>query len=161
MRQKTSFCVRNVVDLYPVWVLPCCVFSVRVSVCPACACFLCVSVCVCACVCACLCVSPVCRRKRPPCARSKRSRVCRQHAHMCFNMCEWCQYTRGRFERTHGEQGGHSPDRTSHFHRENKQTWAFLEHLNPMSGSCLIANFLLTMRRPRRVITCPREVHRK
>ena len=23
------------------------------------------------------------------------------HAHMCFNMCAWCRYTRGRFERTH------------------------------------------------------------
>ena len=33
------------------------------------------------------------------------------------------------------------------FHRENKQKWTFLEHLNPMLGSCLISNFLLTMRR--------------
>ena len=33
---------------------------------------------------------------------SKRPRVCRHHAHMCFNMRAWCQYTRGRLERTHG-----------------------------------------------------------
>ena len=32
----------------------------------------------------------------------KRHRVCRHHAHMCFNMCAWCRYTRGRFGRTHG-----------------------------------------------------------
>ena len=36
-----------------------------------------------------------------PCVRSKRPRVCRQHAHMCFNMCACCRHTRGRFERTH------------------------------------------------------------
>ena len=32
----------------------------------------------------------------------KRSRVCRLHAHMCFNMWTWCRYTRWRFERTNG-----------------------------------------------------------
>ena len=35
--------------------------------------------------------------KTPPCAHSKRPRVCRHHAHVCFNMCAWCRYTRGRF----------------------------------------------------------------
>ena len=35
----------------------------------------------------------VCRFKTAPCVRSKRPRVCRHHAHMCFNMCAWCQYT--------------------------------------------------------------------
>ena len=51
--------------------------------------------------------------KTPPCVHSKRPRVCRHHAHMCFNMFAWCRYTRGRFEwthdgrfvHTHGEQG--------------------------------------------------------
>ena len=38
----------------------------------------------------------------PPSFRPKRFRVCRHHAHMCFNMWAWCWYTRGRFERTHG-----------------------------------------------------------
>ena len=33
----------------------------------------------------------------------KRPRVCRHHVHMCFNMYAWCRYTRGRFERTHGD----------------------------------------------------------
>ena len=47
--------------------------------------------------------APVCRFKMPPCVRSKRLRVCRHHAHMCFNMTAWCQYTRRRFERTHGD----------------------------------------------------------
>ena len=45
---------------------------------------------------------PVCPLKTPPCVDSKRPRVCRHHAHMCFNMWAWCRYTRGRFERTHG-----------------------------------------------------------
>ena len=31
----------------------------------------------------------------------KTFRVYRHHAHMCFNMCAWCRYTRRRFERTH------------------------------------------------------------
>ena len=69
----------------------CCVFSVRV-----CACFLCV------CVCVSVCVTPVCRFKTPPCVPTKRPCVCRHHAHTCFNMCAWCQYTRGRLKRTHG-----------------------------------------------------------
>ena len=52
--------------------------------------------------------------KTPPCAHSIRLRVCRHHAHMCFNMCAWCRYTRVRFECTHGgvfesTHGGSSP----------------------------------------------------
>ena len=43
----------------------------------------------------------LCRFKTSPCGRSKRPRVDPHHAHMCFNMCAWCRYTRGRFERTH------------------------------------------------------------
>ena len=38
----------------------------------------------------------------PPCVHSKRPHVCWHHAHMCFKMCAWCRYTRGRFERTCG-----------------------------------------------------------
>ena len=41
--------------------------------------------------------------KTPPCVHSKRPRVCRHHAHMCFNMFAWCWYTWRRFERTHGD----------------------------------------------------------
>ena len=29
----------------------------------------------------------MCRFNTPPCVHSKRPRVCRQHAHTCFNMC--------------------------------------------------------------------------
>ena len=56
--------------------------------------------------------APVCRFKTSPCVPSKRLRVCRHHAHMCFNMCAWCRYTRTRAwcrqtrrrsERTHGD----------------------------------------------------------
>ena len=41
--------------------------------------------------------------KTCPCVRSKPLRLYRHHAHMCFNMCAWCRYTRGRFQRTHGD----------------------------------------------------------
>ena len=41
--------------------------------------------------------------KTPPCVHSKRPRVCRHHAHMCFNMWACCRYTRERLERTHGD----------------------------------------------------------
>ena len=86
-------------------------FSVSVSVCW---CGVCVVVCgvvwcgVCVVWCGVVCgvvwhaENPVCRLKTPPCVHSKRPRVCRQHAHMLFNMCAWCRHTRGRFESTHG-----------------------------------------------------------
>ena len=50
--------------------------------------------------------NPVCPFDAPPCVHSKRPRVCRQHAHMLFNMCAWCRCTRGRFERAHGNGFG-------------------------------------------------------
>ena len=60
-------------------------------------------------MCVCVCYGTVTKReknrvdsKTPPCVHSKRPRVCRHHAHMCFNMCAWCRHTRGRFECTHG-----------------------------------------------------------
>ena len=31
--------------------------------------------------------NPCVDSKTPPCVHSKRRRVCRNHAHMCFNMC--------------------------------------------------------------------------
>ena len=43
----------------------------------------------------------VCPFKTCPCVRSERPRVYRHHARMCYHMCAWCRYTRGRFERTH------------------------------------------------------------
>ena len=47
--------------------------------------------------------SPSCvHSKRSSCAFKKRPRVYRHHAHMCFNMCAWCRYTRRRFEPSHG-----------------------------------------------------------
>ena len=88
-------CVRE--GLCVVWGL--CV--VRVGVC------VCVRVCVCVCVCVCLwCVVVFgvwCgTQKKPPCVNSKRPRVYRHHAHMCYHMRAWCRYTQGRFESTHG-----------------------------------------------------------
>ena len=47
-------------------------------------------------------LSSVCPSQKPPCVDSKRPRVYRHHAHMCYHMCAWCRYTRGRFEPTHG-----------------------------------------------------------
>ena len=40
---------------------------------------------------------------KTPCVRSKRPRVYRHHAHMLTHVCAWCPYTRGLFERTHGD----------------------------------------------------------
>ena len=69
-----------------------------------------VSVCCCVSVvfwCVCLCVLgeevTVCALKTPPCVHSKRPRVNRHHAHMCFNMRAWCRYTRRSFKCTHGD----------------------------------------------------------
>ena len=80
-----------------------------------------------------------------------------------FNMSAWCQHTRRRFERTHGDVlRGH----TGEVGREGvvvsfvffigkiSQFGTFLGHLNRMLGSSLIANFLLTLIGPRGVITC-------
>ena len=78
--------------------------------------------------------NPVCPHKTPPCVRSKRPRVHRHHAHMCFNMCAWCRYTRGRIERTHG---------------------------GVLSGHTESSPVLLTKKSPRTVLTCTREVHQK
>ena len=55
----------------------------------------------------CLCVlgeegAPCVRSKRPLSLDSKRLRVYRHHAHMCFNMSAWCRHTRRRFESRHG-----------------------------------------------------------
>ena len=46
--------------------------------------------------------SSVCAFETSPCVRSKRPRVYRHHARMCYHMRAWCRYTRGRFESTHG-----------------------------------------------------------
>ena len=76
--------------------------------------------------------------KKPPCVRSKRPRVYRHHAPMCFNMCAWCRHTRGRFESTHGDvlhghtevfsvphqQHKHTPNthQTHHDHQQHQHT---------------------------------------
>ena len=75
--------------------------------------------------------------KTPPCEHSKRPRVYRHHAHMCFNMCAWCRYKRGRFERTHGDV------------------------LNPHTGSRGSSSVLLTKICSRTVITCFRSSPKK
>ena len=93
--------------------------SVSVSV-SLCLCFrvcmvLCVLCCVVCCVVCCVwwCVARLGTQKKPPCVDSKRPRVYRHHAHMCYHMRAWCRYTRGRFESTEGEKrrerGGGSP----------------------------------------------------
>ena len=48
------------------------------------------------------CVARLGTQKKPPCVDAKRPRVYRHHAHMCYHMCAWCRYTRGRFASTHG-----------------------------------------------------------
>ena len=76
-----------------------------------------VVLCVCVCVFACIAArwkkvkNPCVDSKTPPRVHSKRSHVCQHHAHMCFNVCAWCWYTRGRFESTHGGRFVHTHGR--------------------------------------------------
>ena len=79
----------------------------------------------------------MCPLKTCPCVRSKRPRVYRHHAHMCFNMCAWCRYTRGRFEHTHGHVlNGHtgffSVPHNTHYtpHRTHTTTQDTTQHNN-------------------------------
>ena len=68
--------------------------------------------------------------------------VCAGSTRTCFNMCAWCRYKRARLERTHGDVlGGHT---WGVFSSVKQVFFPFLEHLNRMLGSSLIANFLLT-----------------
>ena len=71
----------------------------------------------------------------PLCVHSIRPRACWHHAHMCFNMCAWCGYTRVRFVCTHGRRVG--------------------IHTRRSSPS------LLTKKRSRRGLTWPREIHQR
>ena len=81
---------------------------VCVGVCGVWSCVVCVVWCVWLCVVWCLLwcgtlKTSVCAFNTSPCVRSKRSRVYRQHAHMDKKMWACCRYTRGHFERTHGD----------------------------------------------------------
>ena len=79
--------------------------SVSVSLCLCLRVVLCVVLCcvLCCVVCVVWCVARLGTQKTPPCVDSKRPRVYRHHAHMCYHMRAWCRYTRGRFESTHGD----------------------------------------------------------
>ena len=57
-------------------------------------------------VCVVWCVARLGTQKKPPCKDAKRPRVYRHHAHMCYHMCAWCRYTRGRCASTHGRYFG-------------------------------------------------------
>ena len=84
-----------------------------------------------------------------PCVHSKRHRVCRHHAHMCFecahgNVFEWTQVVHGR---------GVVVSLVFLTSKTSVFFFTFLGHLNRMLWSSLVANFLLTMEGSRRVIT--------
>ena len=66
-------------------------------------------------------LSPCVRSKRTPCAHSTRPRVYWHHARKCYHMRAWCRYTRGRFERTHGDFQRATPHRT-HTPRPQRHT---------------------------------------
>ena len=99
----------------------------------------CCVVCVWCVVCVVWCVARLGTQKKPPCVDSKRPRVYRHHAHMCYHMCAWCRYTRGRFESPHGgfldghTEGRGRGERGEGGHRQ----------------------VLLTKKSPRRVLTWP------
>ena len=74
----------------------------------------------------------------PPCVRSKRPRVYRHHAHMCFNMFARCRHTRRRFECTHGDvlhghtlfSACHTTHRTAHTHHNTRHNTNNTTHHN-------------------------------
>ena len=69
--------------------------SVSVWCCVLWCCVVCVLCCVLCCVvCVVWCVARLGTQKKPPCVDSKRPRVYRHHAHMCYHMRAWCQCTR-------------------------------------------------------------------
>ena len=66
---------------------------------------------------------PVCSLHTSPCVRSTRPRVCRHHAHTCFDtFARLCLYARGLFDRSHedvwsgrtGFSACHTPHTTHH-----------------------------------------------
>ena len=96
------------------------VFFLCLSLCFCLSLSLCLSVSVwccvlwCCVVCVVWCVARLGTQKKPPCVDAKRPRVYRHHAHMCYHMCAWCRYTRGRFASTHGGfLDGHTEGRGS------------------------------------------------
>ena len=76
---------------------------------------------------------PVCPLNTSPCVRSNRARVYRYHAHMCFNMCAWCQHTRGRFECTQGHVLSGQTWRISHWYNT-----CFLLHFSSILTRCWV-----------------------
>ena len=86
-----------------------------------------------------------------PCVRSKRPRVYRHHAQTCFNMCAWCRHTWGRVEWTHGGKGGWEGGVVVSlliFIGKPSEFLTFVEHLDRMLRSSLVANLLLTVNGP-------------
>ena len=82
------------------------------KLCGVCVCVLCCVLCCVVCVCVVWCVARLGTQKKPSCADSKRPRVYRHNAHMCYHMRAWCRYTRGRFESAHGRfWDGHTEER--------------------------------------------------
>ena len=125
----------------------------RVSV-SVCACFLCVSVSVQSCCCFVVSTQnvPVCTFRTSPCVPAPRAHV-ETHARVLpaytvtFKNDTRCAWVRGR--------GCRQP---RVFHRKTVTFEHVERHLDPMSGSCLIANFLLTKIGSRRV-SLAREVN--
>ena len=73
----------------------------------------------------------VCTFKTSPCVPAPR-------AHMFQQVCAWCRYKRGRFERAHGDV----------FSLVKQLIFDISERLKRMLGSSLIDNFLFSMNGP-------------
>ena len=83
-------------------------------------------------------LSPVCPSNTSPCLRPKRPCVCRHHAHILKRVCTWCQCTRGRFERTHGDvlsghtaffSVSHTTHHTAHTHHNHNTRHNTTQHI--------------------------------
>ena len=97
----------------------------------------------------------LCTFETSPCVPASRAHMF-QHVRAvpAYTGTFW-MYTRGRVGRTHGRRReGEGPRQHRVFISKNDCFLTFLEHLNRLLGSSLIANFLLTMNGPSRVIMC-------
>ena len=87
--------------------------------------------------------NPSCPSKTSPCERSKRPCVYGHHAHMCFNMCGWYRYTRGRFECANGRGVLNVPHHTAHKHTTTTTTGTTTDTTRRQRQSCRLPALVL------------------
>ena len=93
--------------------------------------------------------SPYVDSDTPPCVHSKCPCVYQHHVHVCSNMCAWCQYTQGRFERTQGDvlnPHTHTRQDTQRLEPRSAQLYRALTKPHSWEFACDIMKFLVSFR---------------